>query len=378
MVSPLLTFGQTVGETDVISPENVEELQVLHTWQSSDEGFVAGAFSHAGDYFALALNDGVVQLLDTTSWEVTSVLEGANLEGTRIQFSRDASRLMLAHWDGMVRVWNLETGELLLSVEAPSTYTWAEVDADLQVYWTQADGGLRIQEIGSDSVRFRSLPIPNAVTFDLHPDGHLMATVAETEDDRIVLYDLVAGEVVSAFSSDADANLIDKDFSPDGDLMWGSWQYPTHSQNENPSVIRFWSVDTGEEQFELIGDGSSYSRMVFDPAGNVVAISGKDSSLQNILQIWHLQTEEYIGNVGVPAGGAIGNFSPNGELFALQGGTTPNVHIWNVNAPIRPVNVMLEVGSGPNSAPVFSPDGRHLLTVNGSTIRLWGVPDSDE
>jgi len=378
MLSPLLTFGQTVDEADVISPDNVAELEVLHSWQSSGEGLVAGAFSHAGDFFAIALNDGVVQLLDTTSWEVVSVLDGANLEGTRIQFSRDDSRLMLSHWDGMIRVWELETGELLLSVDAPFTYTWYEVDADLQVYWTHADGGLRIQEIGSDGIQFRSLPIPNTITLDLHPDGHLMAIVTETEDDHLFLFDWVAEEVVSEFTVDVDANLIGRGFSPDGDLLWGSWQYSTHSRSENPSVIRFWSVDIGMEQFEIIGDGSSYSRIVFDPTGDLVAVAGENSSLQNVLQIWNLQTGEYIGDAGVPTGGGIGNFSPNGDLFVLQGGTTPNVHIWNVNTPGRPVDVILEVGSGPNSAPVFSPDGRHVLTINGATIRLWGVPASEE
>lgn len=378
MISPLLAYGQIVVKNDVISPDNIEELEVLHSWQGSEDGFVAAAFSHTGDLFAIALNDGVVQLIDTTSWEITSVLEGADLEATRIEFSRDDSRLILAHWDGMSRVWDLETGELMLSVDAPYTYTWSETDADLQVYWTRADNGLRIQEIASSDVRFRSLPIPNAVALDLHPDGHLMAVVTETEDDRIFLYNLVAGEVVAEFNPDGDANLIGRGFSPDGDLMWGSWQYLAHSQNENSSVIRFWTVDTGEEQFEVIGDGSSYSRMVFDSTGNVLAISGRNSTLEDILQIWHLQTEEYIGDIVVPEGGAVGNFSPNGELFALQGRTNPNVDIWNVTIPVRPVDVMLEVGSGTNSAPVFSPDGHYLLTVNGSTIRLWGIPDSDE
>lgn len=376
--NPLLTFGQTVDETDVISPDNVEELEALRSWQSGDEGFVAGTFSHAGDLLALALNDGVVKLIDTASWEVISVLEGANLEGTQIQFSRDDSRLMLSHWDGMIRVWDLTAGELILSVDAPSTYTWYEIDADLRNYWTRADDGLRMQVIGTDIVSFQSIPMPNPVVLDLHPDGNLMAIVTETEEDHLLLYDLVAEEVVSEYTLDVDADLNGVGFSPDGGLVWASWQDWLYSRSENPSVIRFWSVNTGMEQFELIGDGSSYSRIIFDPNGDMVAVAGENSSLQNVLQIWHLQTGEYIGDAGVPTGGGIGNFSPNGELFVLQGGTTPNVHIWNAKTPARPVDVMLEVGSGPNSVPIFSPDGRHILTVNGATIRLWGVPAFDE
>lgn len=376
-VRTVMTSAQASDDFNAITPDNVASLEEIRTWEGVDNRFVAASFNHSGDILSLALGDGRVRLLDTQTWETVQTLEGADLEGTRILFSRDDSRLMLSHWDGMIRTWSLETGDLLLSVDPTRAQSWYAMNADLETLWTRVDGGLRIQETDTEATRFQSLPVPGAVSLDVHPDGTHMAVVTEAQQDVLLLYEVAENAVVYTFTPEIDGALNGIGFSPDGTLVWASWQDWALNRTDNPSVIQFWSVETGEEIYRLAGDGEAYTRLIFNPNGERVAVAGSDSRLNSVLQVWNLESGEYLGDAGIPTGGALANFSPNGDLIAVQGGTTSHVYIWSVQGAFVESLTRLQVEGGPNSAPTFSPDAHFLLTVNGPSIRLWAVNSTE-
>ncbi len=367
--------NQYITPSERIVYENIDRLELLASWQRPDNGLVAASFSPDSSLLALVINNGVIQLLNFPSLEPYSTLSGVNFEASQVKFSRDGSRLMLSNFYGNYGFWNVDTGELIGEYAQDSGEIWGDVDADIKFLATlNKNNMITIREIttGNEQLRVEqatSLPRPS-----LSPDGSLLLTVSE---EGFLVWNIATGAVAYQFHKPENTELRGFGFSPDGQSIWANWRDWRFGRDisENRSIIEFWSTANGSEFTRMSGEGS-HLRMFFYKTNNLVATAGEDDGLQSTVWVWNMESGELLGEAGIPTSGGMAGFNADGSLLAIASGTGTKVQFWSVNSPDVPIIASVDIESGTFVPPLFSADGRYLLTV-GSDIRIWGIPSSN-
>ena len=108
--------------------------------------YLAIEFSWSGEWFALAGSDGDASIYDVQTGDLLLTLEGHSGPVNKLAFSLDDTRLASASRDGTVKIWDATTGEELLTLfVATAGATDVAFSADgKRLYAAGADGVTRV------------------------------------------------------------------------------------------------------------------------------------------------------------------------------------------------------------------------------------------
>jgi WD40 repeat protein len=179
-----------------------------------------------------ATNLGTVALWDAEAGRKLDLVGHTNVVVT-VAFSPNGQRLGSASHDHTARIWNVVTGEQLLSFS-----------------------GHR------DRV--------NGIAF--HPDGKRVAT--GSHDKTVKIWDLMTGRELLTLSGHA-YSVTSVAFSPDGKRL-ASASIP---KDDAAGEVKIWDPATGKQLLALAGfEGGCYS-VAFSPDGRMLAAAGEDRSV---------------------------------------------------------------------------------------------------
>jgi WD40 repeat protein len=240
-------------------------------------------------------------------------------------FSRDGRRVVTAAADGTARVWDAETGE---PVTPPLPH--------------------------ADQV--------NHAAFS--PDGHRVITASDDGTARV--WDAATGRPISA-SLRHGARVTLASFGPDGR------QVVTACADE---TVRVWDAATGRPVSPLLRHGdpvtlpvkdkSQITSVAFHPDGRRLIVASQDGTTR----VWELATAgPEITPLQAIGGASRAAFSRDGRR-ALTIDWDWTARIWDLSkAGAEPITVP-EKFSGYINYATFSPDGRRVVTANGTSP--WG------
>ncbi|HSR33492.1 MAG TPA: WD40 repeat domain-containing protein, partial [Anaerolineae bacterium] len=232
--------------------------------------------------------------------------------------------------EGSVRVWDLATGDALLTLS----------------------GGAPIA---------------------ISPDGKLLATGSDDLLGYLWLWDLeasLASGSAQALSLDADQylSITDMAFSPDGLLLATSTGAPT---------VMVWTVspEGAQEALRLEGHTDIVFGLAFSPDGRSLA-TGSDDGTARIWDISPSGNQEILTQAGhsdwfrrvdySPDGARLATTNGNGQAIILDAGTGETLLTF-----AHPEGLVSEA--------VFSPDGTLLATAgDDNTARVWDAKDGRE
>ncbi len=237
----------------------------------------------------------------------------------------------------------------------------ADIDvADNQVrLWNVTDLAHPVQ-LGE---AFTVAQIQNTVHLALSPDGHILATAADT----VQLWDIteptrpsrIGGPVVT---KDAYGPVA---FSPDGRTL----------ATTGAGAFQLWNVTNPASPIPLtepVGAGHT-ARLLFARGGHLLVVLGGD------IRIWDLAKPTAPTPVGPPisVGETVGTndiaLSPDGTTLAFAGSADQTVRFWDVTDPAKPHPVGQTLPTSGNWVR-FSPDGRVLIAAeSGDKLRLWNL-----
>lgn len=329
-----------------------------------------------------------------------ATLAGHTATVTCAAFSPDGKFLATGSQDGTVKIWSAPKRRLIKTFHVTSKSVWSVgFTPDGEDIFTGYDCGVELWDLDSDRVE-KTFPGELAV---LSRTGALLATADSSPffwepAGDVKIWNLHSGLLLRTFDQPGRALAL----SPDGGLLamagqntgitvWNTsdgkllrtWSTanPIWSLNFSPDsrelVSAGWSSDVQVWQLDGFSPPQTFSNgelhvwsAVFSVDGTTIATTSSDQTVR----LWDSSTLQLKTTLHGHGGEVwCAAFSPDGELLAT-GGKDQNVLLW----PTAPSSSQNELPHDEDFRPLFSPDGKWLVTVNPNNDRpmLWKTENS--
>ena len=182
----------------------------------------------------------------------------------------DKTIVLIASWDGSVQTWEVGNSAGMTSYTvpiSPSESNWIGgvygLPEGLRMITMEYQGSTRIWDIATGEIL---LSVPAWGEVNLSPDGSLLAIGGE--DGSVSLWEVASGEKLLTIAAHTQP-VVNLSFSPDSQrLVTGSID----------TTARVWDLSSGEELFTLTHPATARNP-IFSPDGSRVAVNQPDGSL---------------------------------------------------------------------------------------------------
>jgi WD40 repeat protein/tRNA A-37 threonylcarbamoyl transferase component Bud32 len=353
------------------------------------------AFSPDGNRLATAgeYPDMAPRLWDADTGHEIRRFQGHLVNVNSLAFRPDGSRLASAGNDGVVLIWDVDTGKQtgMLSPDRRRMIEAVAYSADGKLL---ASGGLdQIVRIW-DARTHRELRAlhghaSGVTSLAFHPDGVRLAS--GSQDGVVKIWDATKGAESIRIAPEPKERYSGLAFSPDGRSVAAAVQGYTmgalaHGAKPQSKVVRLWNAVDGAGGPVLEGHDEDLADLAFDSAGRRLAAAGVNGTVT----VWELPSGRRMavlrseaGLAGRPENGGRVCFGPDTERVAFAG-PDGTVTVWETagGSEVRRFRVSNPLRPGASEqlplSLAFSPDGRHLAAGDLHAIRLWDVASGKE
>lgn len=356
---------------------------LLHTIIGHTGAIHSVAFSPQGELLALAGADKVISLfklerfvhLIKKAWLLRE-LEGHSDEVRSLAFFADARHLLSGSLDGTIKVWNVENGSPVQSVDwpqAPVTAVAIFPDGTRFAgasYGSMDGASLRVWKRESDRpLQSYSLRVDRVYTVSFSPDGHRLA--ASGDDNRIRFWDLSSRALVQLLArQEHPTHLLT--YSPDGQWL---------ASASEAGAVKLWWTSDGRELRTLSDGPERVARLRFSADGNVVMAEGSETvrswkpASGELLSQMTLTPERRTPALADARGGELIATAPDGRMFAtadeqfrIQLWGLPEKHLLHTLTDVSALNLLVRA----TVLPVFRLERARLGAVRLIASRRCG------
>jgi WD40 repeat protein len=361
------------------------------------------AFSPDGRQLAVAHTKGQVELLDLTA-DASIALTGHTFAVWGVTFDERNQRLATASWDGTIKLWDRQTGELLFSQkgheESVSVLRFGPQD---QLLSASLDGSLKLWVSDVPARKARAIisgVSDSAWISTFSPDGKRLFVGGRNQ--RFEIWNMDPPQLTISQAGDGTTRCAA--FSPDGSVLaTGSddrtvslWDAPSGKRLQrmeghpgavsavlfsldgttlisacDGGIVKLWDVASGNDRATLQGHHHQIYCAALSPNGKTLLTGGGNwtNDAPGELLVWELESGKLIRRLDADrlALWTIA-YAPDGKTFATSSSAG------TVN--IRDASTLELKRSLPHSmwirSMAFSPDGQSLAVGRGDgSVRIW-------
>ena len=240
--------------------------------------------------------DSNIRLWDVQTGELLKTLEKhtafENFEGRNVNsvvYSPNENMIASGSGNGAIRLWNPNTGEFIkYLVGHTKSVNSVEFSPNGKMLMSAGVDGVCLWDVNTGEF-IEEVPIP-AVSATFSPDGRTCTIVRETGISVRNAHTLQFLKSLTKNRGSEDNNFRGKDI--------GSIQSVAFSPDDNTIVscggnnIHLWDSDTNQLLKTLTGHTESVNSVVFSPDGERIATAGNDKTIR----LWNVNTREHIKN----------------------------------------------------------------------------------
>lgn len=294
-------------------------------------------------------------------WDIVTELPVFSAEHdaqlTEVVFSPDESLIASADYDGVVRLWNAQTGEMDAQLDGyrEGKAIWSVTfNREMTRLSARGNGGWMVWDLatGAELIAIQEREA-------LNPDNTLALILHD--DEKLSLWDVNSGTEIALLDSSLN-EIRSVCWRPDGRILLAADKF---------GAIQAWDTLSGDSLFRGIGHTGPVFHLTWIPDTTRVL----STSVDGRIALWDASTGEQIavhdGRIG-PLGP--GHLSPDGTKFIVKQWRGDSLELWDLQAQ-RSLSV-IDSFSGNLVSLAFSRDGRWLAGSDQRQTSIWEVSSS--
>ena len=306
--------AETGAQAKLGSSTTVAPLALTNSITESSAVWAIDAYSDRSRNINLIVSGtetGLITITDLKSAQPVRRIDAHKDKVRDIAIAPNSRRLISSSGDG-IKVWNLETGELLYSLPSPAPVWSVAIAPDESRFISgDADGNITAWDFETGKSLYSVGDGAAVWSVAISPSGE--SFVSGNSDRTIRQWNLATGAPMKTFSghqSDVRAVTI----SPDGKtLVSGSWD----------NTVKLWSLATGKLQTTLEGHRSRVVSLAISSDGSTLASGSVDTSIK----LWRLSDYQLIDSLDDRADWVL-SLAFTKDRALLVGGRNEDIEVW--------------------------------------------------
>lgn len=298
-----------------------------------------------------------------SGWQLSATLEGHTGAVSSVTWLGDGSYLASGGVDSVVQVWNLATGERLLTLTghegAVSSVAWSPTARYLAS--SAADGAVHLWELKTGEPLLTLIGHEGAVnSIALSLDGRYLA--AGAANGAVWVWDIEAGENVLTLTGH-EGSVTSVAWSPDDRYL---------AAGAADGAVWVWNLETSKPLFILTGHEGAVSSVAWSFDGSSYLASG---SVDGTVRVWNMENGKPVVSFDDPKG-AVSSvaWSPD-KRYLTAGGADGIVRLWTLETGKM---TTIAGHDGPINSLLWSPDSSYLATgAEDGKVRIWKLAQVD-